>query len=135
MVVVNYSQSHLFGSQYQSSGASAAARPWVEVDVIANGANQRVWCLLDSGADLSTFDVGTAAWLGLNLASMPTITPRVVGGTTTLWHCPSVDLDFAGVQLTGVDVLFGSVIVPLLSRRDFLHKLDIGLNFKEWLHT
>ncbi|HEY7135693.1 MAG TPA: aspartyl protease family protein [Acidimicrobiia bacterium] len=95
-------------------------RPWVEVTVSLAGSSHRVWCIVDTGADDTILDVGTAAVLGVNRLALPKTTVKGVSGSATSFaRQPGVQLDFAGTSVTDT-VLFGSVSVPVLGRSALL---------------
>lgn len=120
-------------------GHAGPARPWIEVTVgNTPGSTQRVWCLLDSGADDTILDFGTAFALGLDLNRFPSVTVAWGQGTSQLRLVNSVYLDFVGEQVYA-DVLFGmGIAMPLLGRSAWLaagNQLEVGFEPTTWKHT
>lgn len=115
------------------------ARPWVEVVVDYLGTHQtRVWCLVDSGADDTVLDLGTAARLSVDLSRLQ---PRMLGGIggpgAPFRVCTSLSLSFAGTTVAA-ETLFGPTPIPLLGRSAMFNSnggIEIGLDETLWHHT
>ena len=123
------------------------ARPWVEVIATYNGLSHKVWCLVDTGADNTLLDLGTAATFGVNHLALPQINITLSDGTTSVssyGELANVSLQFAGTQVPGpgmpggVTVLLGNVAVPLLGRSALLQEPGSPASVfdaSQWLHT
>jgi Aspartyl protease len=114
-------------------------RPWVEVVVHWGGSQHRLWCLVDTGADDTMLDLGTAAVLGINHLALPPVPVRGVTGQRTQFRVQSgVRLDFGGASVPAADVLFGPVALPLLGRSALLDAasgVEVGFDTGAWYHT
>lgn len=138
---VTYSCQHQFMVNPSYGSGHLVSRPWVEVTAALSGHRHRVWCLVDTGADDTILDLGTAAVLGIVVASLPqtsvTSVTSVPGGTTKFGLHTGVSLSFAGTTVTP-HVLFGVVAVPLLGRSALLNMnagVKTGFDPAKWLHT
>ncbi len=112
------------------------SRPWTEVKVTIAGASHRIWCLLDTGADFTVLDLGTAAKVNVDPSLLPKASPSSAGGTVPMRLCTGVQLEFVGATVA-TSVLFGNITVPLLGRPDLLNGIGVGFtgNPAEWHHT
>ncbi len=112
-------------------------RPWVEVECAHLGHVHRVWCLVDTGADDTILDLGTAAVLGIAVATLPQVQVSTAGGSAYFGHHRGIGLRFAGAAVVS-PVLFGVVAVPLLGRSALLDAnfgIEAGFDATSWQHT
>jgi hypothetical protein len=72
--------------------------------------------LVDSGADSSTFHVGVAQRLGIDLAQCRRTVVRGVGGSLTASVC-EVEIEAEGLRFTA-ETRFVPMVVALLGRHD-----------------
>ncbi|GAA4609401.1 hypothetical protein BJY16_007307 [Actinoplanes octamycinicus] len=119
--------------------AAAVARPWAEVAVWWNGTrSHRVLCLVDTGADFTVLDTGTAADLGIIPVQLPPRRFQLADGAWAIYGEQSgVQLSFAGTTVTGA-VLFGGNGPAILGRDVLLsapRSLDLGFDSRGWKHT
>lgn len=75
-----------------------------------------VLALVDSGADVSAFQIGVARRLGIDLASCRPTAVRGVGGAQTAYAC-TVEIELEGRRFSA-DVRFVPMAIALLGRRD-----------------
>ncbi len=121
-------------------GFAGPSRPWIEVTVSgAPGSAQRVWCLLDSGADDTILDYGTAFALGIDVNLLPWVPVAWgQGGSQLRLAANTICLDFVGEHVHA-DVLFGmGITMPLLGRSAWLaagNQLEVGFDPATWKHT
>lgn len=125
-----------------AAGGHVTARPWAEVVAHFQGRQHRVWCLVDTGADDTILDLGTASALHITPLHLRTQVPVVFGnGASTVFGQERIHLDFLGLtgnNMVEADVLFGSVTVPLLGRPALLQAgtgLEAGFESSSWQHT
>ncbi len=135
---VNYTCRHSFTKNPPGKSGFIVDRPWVEVTALSAGHSHRVWCLVDTGADDTILDLGTAAVLGINPFILANASVTTAGGHTVSFKLHTgITLMFAGTRVTA-PVLFGVVAVPLLGRSALLaasHGLDAGFDSANWLHS
>ncbi|WP_148590006.1 retroviral-like aspartic protease family protein [Streptomyces sp. WAC01526] len=121
-----------------TTGGHVVARPWVEVIASFQGLRHRVWCLVDTGADDTILDLGTASALNITPLHLPSQVPVVFGnGTSATFGLQQIGLDLLGMTVAA-NVLFGSVAVPLLGRSALLQAgtgLEAGFEPTLWQHT
>lgn len=141
MASISYSCTHPFQQNPSGQHGHLVNRPWVEVNASWAATSHRVWCLVDTGADEPILDRGTAAVLGINIASLPQVSVVGIGSgagnAVSFGRQTGVRLDFGGTSVT-IDVLFGAVAIPILGRTALLlpsQGLDVGFQANVWHHT
>jgi Aspartyl protease len=133
---VDYTQSNSYVANPAGQAGHVVARPWVEVTVHddAQTVTHRIWCLVDTGADESVLDLGTAAAIGVDPQVLPQVQVRTAGGSPQFGRKTGVLLEFANTQVYA-DVLFGAVAVPLLGRSALVAGVEAGFDDQYWHNT
>ena len=140
MTVVTYvCADHAYVASPPTVTGNVVPRPWVEVSVsYAGSPRHRVLCLVDTGADDTILDRGTASALGIIPARLTQLPVTLGSGRTVNYGFqPNVDLFFLGSTVSVV-VLFGPVHLPLLGRSALFGSgagLEIGFDDARWQHT
>jgi aspartyl protease len=110
-------------------------RPYAEVVLVGPHASPRIWCLVDSGADLIQLNRSFANTAGLNLATAASKTVHTAAGTTTtVDELQNVQFDVEGKTLTDT-CLFGGNSVAILGRVTFLNAFELGFDLQGWMRT
>jgi hypothetical protein len=148
MSIVNYAcNQHPYVANPPGQYGHITPRPWVEVTAKYGGSTNRVWCLVDTGADDTILDLGTAAAFGVNHLTLPQVNITLANGVTLVAYgqLGNVFLDFAGAQVpppgspAGITILLGPVAVPLLGRSALLRQAGslagAGFEAGQWQHT
>ena len=133
------SKSVHYGNSYpwnRSSGPKTN-RPYSEVEITGPSGTVRVWCLVDSGADLILLDAAIASTCGIALSG-PGTTLRTLmtasGAGLSVTEVAGVRLVVDGKPHTD-DVRFAVGGLALLGRVTFLNAFgDLGFDVSGW-HT
>lgn len=129
MITVDYDFNRTFGTPSRKDN-----RPYVEVVIYGpTGKNERLYCLLDSGADEMMIDESVATNIGINLASgtKKTIT-TASGGSATATLVTGIEMDIEGKRIKE-RCYFIKGGVQLIGRNTILAALEFGMNTKGWL--
>jgi hypothetical protein len=117
------------------AGAPKDNRPYAEVVLNGPKASPRIWCLVDSGADLIQLNSSFASTAGISLTSAVTQTVQTAsGGSATVYELKSVSFDVEGKTRSDT-CYFGSNSVPILGRVTFLNAFDVGFDVNGWMRT
>jgi hypothetical protein len=109
-------------------------RPYAEVVIHYNGKKERVWCLVDSGADKLQVDISFGNALGVPMNAPVTVT-MADGSTTSMNMVAGISIEVEG-QTSKSDCYFGSNNVNLLGRVTFLNTFaELGFDINGWMHT
>jgi hypothetical protein len=110
-------------------------RPYAEILVTArhSGRSERLWALIDSGADELTLHTDVASKLGISCFHLPSIPCQTAGGEIQVYECEDIDLTFMG-STASVKCFFGDNQTPLLGRRAILAHIELGLDLQGWLY-
>ncbi len=112
-------------------------RPWLDVTFRYGPNTQWLLCLVDTGADDTTLDLGTAVALGIPTLALRSESVTVGNGMVSKYkRAPAVQMTFEGASVVA-DVLFGPVSVPIIGRSALLRAtgFDVGFGQTGWLHT
>lgn len=82
--------------------------------------------LVDSGANVSAFEIGVARQLGIDLASCRTTTVGGVGGSLTAHVCP-VEMELEGRRFP-VEARFVPMPIALLGRNDVFARFLVAFD-------
>jgi hypothetical protein len=117
------------------TNAPQTNRPYAEIVLHGPQHSPRIWCLVDSGADLIQVNRSFANTAGLSLVNAVQKTFQTAsGGTTTVDELQNTSFDVEGKTLTDT-CLFGANNVPILGRITFLNAFDVGFDVKGWMRT
>jgi hypothetical protein len=145
MVQITYTcVQHPYVANPPGVAGQTTPRPWVEVTVDPAGAGHRVWCLVDTGADDTILDLGTATALGVFTPTLPQVSITLGSGAQQSYGLlTNVTLAFAGAVVPApgqpqVDVLLGAVALPVLGRSALVAAgalAGVGFEAARWMHT
>lgn len=109
-------------------------RPYAEVVIHYNGKKERVWCLVDSGADQLQVDSSFGSALGVPMKS-PVIVTMADGSTTTMHMESGISIEVEG-QAAKSDCYFAGNNVNVLGRITFLNTfVELGFDINGWMHS
>jgi predicted aspartyl protease len=130
-ITVTYSNHYVWNQQRQN--APQQNRPYAEVVLKGPNGSQRIWCLVDSGADRIQLEQQFANNVGITLPPAQT-SVRTSGQSTNVYVVNNVNLEIEGTQITDT-CLFGTNSTPILGRVTFLNAFAAGFDKKGWLRT
>jgi predicted aspartyl protease len=130
-VTVAYDEHRLWGNPNQQDN-----RPYTEI--ILRGGNpaqfERVWALIDTGADFLQVLDSLAAKIGIDLTTQGT--PKWIqtagGGSTLVTEVQNVEVEIEGKRIQ-ITCLFGTNQTTLLGRTAVLAAIDVGFDVNGWL--
>jgi hypothetical protein len=118
---------------HPTRGGNYAHRPYAEVIVTGPAGYERIWCLIDTGADFTILDDAVVTNIGATYVGPHPISG--VGGSVTLEEYSGIDLEVESKKTTGRTCLFGTNVGdPLLGRGDVLSTIRLGFDRKGWLY-
>lgn len=114
-------------------------RPYSEVLLIGINAkpNQKILCVVDSGADHMLIDEGWLFAGGYSSSNkVRSTSARTAGGTTmTVGIYRNIDVKIEGNPVRLAQVQAARGVADLLGRSAFLTAMDIGFDSQGWLYT
>jgi hypothetical protein len=115
-------------TRYGMSNGLIESLPIVSVRLACKGKNQKVWAIIDSGADVSVFNADIASLLGIapNTGS-PYPLSGLVGGSIDAWLHP-VELTLGEFSSVAINVAFTNTSMPeasVLGQRGFFDNFQI----------
>jgi hypothetical protein len=108
-------------------------RPYTEIEIVGPAGSERIWVLIDSGADTIQIDNAIAGRIGLIPANGTQVTFTSASGvSSTLTEHSNVEMTIEGRTIYD-DCLFGPANVAVLGRETFLAAMDVGFDLRGWL--
>lgn len=109
-------------------GTELIRLPLVSVRLACNRKKQKVWAVIDSGADFCVFSYDIAALLDIDLRKGKSFSlTGFVGGDTLVW-LHQVNLEIEGLPSININVVFtdsGMPSMPLLGQVGFFDNFQI----------
>jgi aspartyl protease len=115
-------------TRYRTSNGQLESLPLVSVRLAHKGKHQKVWALIDSGADVSVFNSDIASLLGLTPnARTPNPMVGLIGGAIDAWLHP-IELTVGEFPSVAINVAFTDTNIPdvsILGQRGFFDNFQI----------
>lgn len=115
-------------TRYKTFDGHLESLPLLSVELKHKGQSQKVWALVDSGADISLFNAEIAALLGITPdTGHPDMLGGIAGDDIKIWLHP-VELTVVGFPSIAINVAFTDTLTPdvmILGQKGFFDNFQI----------